>query len=304
VSVVLGEPLGSCHRGVSSHERLIHGLNAIDNQPTERHVFFAKPLDEIGSFAQRIRFGCRDNEESRAPILKEREGLVGPLAKTTEGCVDCRDEGAHIREYLCAEDLAQNASEDSKACGSQPTKPATSSARRGGEDADEPAIKERSQACRRIKEIERTARWRGIDHDQVPGRILLCAELAEFLHGHVFLSSSKRRRQRLVKRIGQDLLCPIRIGVRFDYLIEGALHVEHHRVQGTWAGDAWNRSWGVIEFGQTHSLGKPASWVDGQHTHVSATLGRTKCQCGGACGLADSTGARAYQDRHGWVVEQ
>ena len=91
--------------------------------------------------------------------------------------------------------------------------------------------------------------------------------------------------------------------MRFDDLVERALHVEHHRVQGAGSCDSRNRARGVVEMGEPHRLGEPARRIDGEDADSPALLRRAKGD-GGRCGrLADATGTSADNDPNGGIAE-
>jgi hypothetical protein len=52
------------------------------------------------------------------------------------------------------------------------------------------------------------------------------------------------------------------VSVRFDYLVERPLHVQHHGVQRTPTFDPWNLARVVVEFGQAHRLRQAPRRVD------------------------------------------
>ena len=95
--------------------------------------------------------------------------------------------------------------------------------------AQHPAVEKAGQPLRRVQKVERRARWRRVDDDQVP--LVLGVQLTQLLHRHVLLRAGERRAHGLVERVGEDLLGALGVGVGEHDLVEGPLHVEHHRVQ-------------------------------------------------------------------------
>ena len=124
------------------------------------------------------------------------------------------------------------------------------------------------------------------------------AQLAELLHRHVLLRAGERAGDRLVEGVGQDLLGLLRGGVGRHDLVEGALHVEHHRVEraARRGVDAGDRPGGVVELGEAEGLGQPPRRVDGEDDDLAPVLGRPQPERGGRGGLADPAGAAADDD--------
>ncbi|MCY1371936.1 hypothetical protein D9M69_591060 [compost metagenome] len=128
--------------------------------------------------------------------------------------------------------------------------------------------------------------------------------LAELLHRHVLLRARERARQRDVERVGQDLLGLLGAGLREHHLVEGALHVEHHRVEVTLALDPGDRARGVVELLDAHRLREPAGRVDGEDDDLAHALGGPQRERRAGRRLADAAGAAAHDDAGAGVVEQ
>ena len=143
---------------------------------------------------------------------------------------------------------------------------------------------------------------------QRAGAARVLVELAELLHRHVLLRARERARDGDVERVGQDLLGLLRAGLASHHLVEGALHVQHHRVERAalraCRRHAGHRPRGVVEGLDAHRLGQPARRVDGQHHDLAAALGGAQGQRRGGGGLADAAGAAAHDDAAAAVVEQ
>ena len=133
------------------------------------------------------------------------------------------------RSTCAAEHLGQGVGHHRQAGRHQPGRPS----RRGQQQTDEAPVEEARQPLRGVEEVERRARGRGVDHDQVVASVgqRLPVQLTQLLHRHVLLGAGERARQRDVERVLEDLLRLLRAGLRLDHLVEGALHVEHHRVE-------------------------------------------------------------------------
>jgi hypothetical protein len=94
--------------------------------------------------------------------------------------------------------------------------------------------------------------------------------------------------------------------VLLDDLVEGPLHVEHHRVEpatGRRVG-VLHRARDVVQLVQAHRLREPARRVDREHDHPAAALGRPESDRRRRRGLADAPGAAADDHPGAGVVEQ
>ena len=132
-------------------------------------------------------------------------------------------------------------------------------------------------------------------------------QLAELLHRHVLLRAGEGAGECYGRRGSSRICCGLlRRRARLDDLVEGALHVEHHRVEASAVGvaDALDRAGDVVELGETHRLGEPAGRVDRQDADLAALLGRPQRQGGRRRGLADAAGAAAHDDLGAAVGEQ
>ena len=102
--------------------------------------------------------------------------------------------------------------------------------RRPQEHPDRAALEEAGQPPRRVEEVERVARRRRVEHEQVV--VALLVELEQLRDRGELLRAGDRARELLVDPVLEDLLA--RRVVRrepLDHLVERALGVEHHRPQ-------------------------------------------------------------------------
>ena len=101
---------------------------------------------------------------------------------------------------------------------------------RAQEDADRAALEEAGQAAGRVEEVERVARRRRVEHEQVVAALLV--ELVELGDRGELLRAGDRARELLVDPVAEDLVARRGVGRELlDHLVEGALGVEHHRPQ-------------------------------------------------------------------------
>ena len=237
--------------------------------------------------------------------------MVGAFAEPAEHGVEGGDERLDVREHLSAQHLGHGRGDDVHAGTEDPQVCAAARLRGRGEQADEAAVQERPEALGGVQEVQGRAGRRGVDDDEVPTRVvrvLLCLEsqLPELLHRHVLLGSGEGARDGLVERVGQNLLGLLRGRVCLNDLIEGAFHVQHHRVQRTAPRvvDALDRAGRVVELGQPQRLCQASGRVDGQHDDMAAGLGCPQSQrCRGGR-LTDSARTAAHDDAGMRVVQQ
>jgi hypothetical protein len=126
-------------------------------------------------------------------------------------------------------------------------------------------------------------------------------QLVELLHGHVLLRAGQGGGEALVEAVGQDALRLLVVaGVAFDHLIEGAAHVQHHRVKAArlpqLRSPAAHRTRLVGEQVQAERLRQPPGGVDGEHAGASAGLRAAQRQRRSGGGLADPARAAAHHD--------
>ena len=301
--------LEALHRSVrllDAELRRTHFLHAVEDQPGERHAVLVEPIDEVGGLAQRIALGGGDHHERRTRILEQGVRGLRALAEPAEHRVDRADERGQIREQLRAEDLGEHAGEEAESRTEQLAEASPGTSCRSGEDLDEASVEEGAQAVGSIEEVQRRARGGRVDHDEVPGAVSigLGAQLPELLHRHVLLRAREGGRQRLVERVVEDRLGALRVGVGLDDLVEGPLHVEHHRAERALSLDADDRARGVVEFGEPHGLGETSRRIDGEHADSPAHLRGAQTEGRGRRGLADATRAAAHDDARRGIAQE
>ena len=154
----------------------------------------------------------------------------------------------------------------------------------------------------RIKEVQRVARRRGVDDDQVP--FVLGEKLTQLLHRHVLLRAGERRGDGLVELVVQNRFAAFGSGVLDHHLVERPAHVEHHGVQfAGHLGRQRNALRRVAEILDAERLGEPLGRVDGQHHDRAAIFGGAQRHCRGGGGLADTARAAAHHDAVGRVAQ-
>src|SRR3712207_312755 len=126
-----------------------------------------------------------------------------PLPEAAEHGVQRRDERGDVAQQLAAEDLADDPAEEHEAGAGDPE----AGPARGGEQPDHRAVEEAAHPVRRVEEVQRRPRRRGVDDDEVPA--VAGPQLAQLLHRHVLLRPGEGRGQRLVEGVLEDLLRPL-----------------------------------------------------------------------------------------------
>ncbi len=145
-------------------------MGAVEDQAGQRHAFGREPVDEERGLPQRVRFGGRHHDELGAPPLEQLVGAVGLLPEPAERRVQRLDERRGVGEHLRAQDRRH-------ALHRQPDRPGDQSpdaAAGGQQQPPQPAVHEAAQSFRRVQEVQRVARRRGVHHDQVP--FVFCRE--------------------------------------------------------------------------------------------------------------------------------
>ena len=147
---------------------------------------------------------------------------------------------------------------------------------------DQPAQQARGEevrhALRRIEEVERVARRRRVDDDEVV--LALGVDLVEPLHRDVVVALHEARRDVLVERVGEDVLAGLLVGrMGGDEIVPALLRVEHRRPQlaprmGTRRGEhlVGDADLVVPDPLEAECVGQPARGVDGEHQHPAALL--------------------------------
>ena len=296
------ELLSGRHRPLGRQRGAGGAVHAVDDQSGQRHRLLLEPLDEVAGLPQGVALRCGDDDESGAGGLEQVVGGLRPLPEPAEHRLERADELRHVLEHLRTDDLGDDAGEEVEPGADDPEVGLAAGLRGGEQDADHAPVEERREPLRGVEEVQGRARRRGVHDDQVV--VAAGLELAELLHRHVLLRAGEGAGQRLVEGVLQDLGRLVALGVGQDDLVEGPLHVEHHRVERAAAGrvDALDAAGGVVQLGQAHRLRQPLGRVDREHDGTAPALGGSQRERGGGGRLADAAGAGAHQDPGG--VEQ
>ena len=182
------------------------------------------------------------------------------------------------------------------------------------EDPDQPPVEERAEPLGRVQEVQRRARGRGVDDDQVPATVprrpagdRLGASWPSFSIAMYSCVPAKRAttatgrrgsRGSAAARSGSACASTTSSKVRFmSSIIASSEPPARRRRSVTGRGV-------VVELGQTQRLGEPPGRVDGEDDDPPPALGRPQRERRGRRRLADAARAAADDDPGGRVVEE
>ena len=259
-----------------------------------------QPLHEVRRLAQRV--GLRAprprGTPSRRPGAARRS--AGPAAgtrrtacRTRSRTSACRAAPAPPRILVSALVTSPNPAVISRA----------GPLRRRQQQPHEPAVEEAGEPLGRVEEVQRGARGRGVDDDQVPaagacgrpgraGR----ASPSPCTPGCPRTSWRRRRRTGWPGSAAPSPGWPGSRPPRRRCASCPASSRRGCRPSVRPGRDARHRARGVVERLDPHRLGQPAGRVDGEHDDLAAALGGPQREGGRGGGLADAAGAAADDD--------
>ena len=182
------------------------------------------------------------------------------------------------------------------------TDDAAAEARRAQEDLDGAALEEAGEPLRGVEEVERVARRRRVEHEQVEAPAGV--EVVELGDRRELLRAGHGAGELLVDAVAQHLVARLRVRRQvLDQLVEGPLGVEHQRPQLAAQLDAVRRealrrdqARLVAELLEPERVGEPPRRVDRDHRDARAVGGGAHGERGGRRGLAHAAGAGADDD--------
>ena len=158
-------------------------------------------------------------------------------------------------------------------------------------------VEEARQARWRIEDVERAARRRRVEHDEIPAkataRIALEEHVVETLHRDVRVRARERPRERAVHPIRENPRA--RRGVRsdrIDHAVPARARLEHRRVHRASTGDLDRRL--RIRQRDPERVGEPSCGIDRQHEHATPLAGGGERERSREAGLPDAARTDAH----------
>ena len=186
----------------------------------------AEPLREEVGLLDGVAPRRRDEHERGARRRQQLEHDVGAVLEALLHPRERGEERDRVVDHLGADDLRQRPHERLRRDVGRLHQPT----RRRHEHAVEAVVEEAGEPARRVEEVERVARRRRVDHDEV--EVVRDVQLVELLHRHVLLRARQRAGDVPVEAVAEDALGLLRVGrVRRHEIVERRLRVEHQRPQ-------------------------------------------------------------------------
>ena len=273
-------------------------VDAVHHEPGERQPAVAQLAMEVDRLLDRVVARGGDDQERRARVGEQRADALGAGDEAVDHPAERAEEDREVLEQVDAGDAPQQPERDARPAADDPA------AEPGGaeEHLDRAALEEAGQPLRRVEEVERVARRRGVEHDQV--EVAARVEVVELGDRGELLRPGHRARELLVDPVAEDVVAGPRVGREvLDQLVEGALRVEHERPQLAAHVDAVgaealrvDQARLVAELLQAERGREPARGIDGHHGDLLARGGGAHRERGGGGRLAHAAGAGADDD--------
>ena len=223
---------------------------------------------------------------------------LGALAEAVDHAAQRAEEHREVREHVHARRAAQHREDNARAA------PDDAHAEVGGpeEHLERAALEEVGQAVGRVEEVQRVARGRRVEHEQVEAALLV--ELVELGDRRELLRARHGVGELLVDAVGEHLVARALVrGQALDQLVERALGVEHHRpelapeLEAVLGEDLLLDAAGpVVERLEAERVGEPLRGVDRHHRDALAAGGHAHRDRRRGGRLADPAGAAADAD--------
>ncbi len=213
-------------RGRHPAVELRRRVHAVDHQAAERHRRLAQLVVEVDGLLARVVPRRGDDQERRRRVLEQRAHPVGALHEAVDHPAERAEEHRQVLEQVDAGDpLHQREHHPGAAPQHLPAEPGGPEEHPGRAPAEEPL-----QPLRRVEEVERVARRRRVEHQQVEAALLV--ELVELRDRGELLRAGHRVGELLVDPVREHLVARARVGREpLDQRVERPLRVEHHRPQ-------------------------------------------------------------------------
>ena len=277
---------------------LLRHVHAVDDQAAERHRGVGQLAVEEDRLLDGVVARRGDDHERRARVLEQRADAAGALGEAVDHPAERAEEDRQVVQQVDARQPLEQPEDDAGAAAQQPA----ADPGRPDEHLDRTALEEGGQPARRVEEVERVARRRGVEHEQVV--VALLVELVELGDRGELLRAGDRARELLVDPVGEHLVTRRRVRRQaLDQRVEGALGVEHQRPQLAADLDAvLAEALGVdeprlvAELLEPERVGEPPRRVDRHHRDLEPALGHAHRDRGRRGGLPDAARAGAHHD--------
>ena len=273
-------------------------MQAVDDQAAERHAGVGELAVEEDRLLDRVVAGSGDDEERRGRVLEQRADSPRALREAVDHAAERAEEHRQVVQEVDAGEALHQPEHDAGAAAED----AAAQARRAQEHLDRAALEEPGEPVGRVEEVERVARRRRVEHQQVV--VALLVELVQLRDRSELLRPGDRAGELLVDPVREHVVDRRPVGREpLDQLVERALGVEHQRPQLAADLDAVvaeargiDEPRLVAELLEPERVREPLGRVDRDHHHLQPALGHAHRQRGGRGGLPDPARPGADDD--------
>ncbi len=274
------------------------GVDAVDDEAAEWHARVGQLAVEMDRLLGGVVPRRGHDQERRGGVLEQRADAVRALHEAVDHPAQRAEEHRQVLQQVDAGDALEQREHHPRAAAED----LAAQARRAQEHADRAPAEEALQPLRRVEEVERVARRRRVEHQQVV--VALLVELVQLGDRGELLRAGHRAGELLVDPVGEHLVAgPLVGGEVLDQRVEGALGVEHHRPHLALDLDAVGGEAGrvdearlVAQLLEPEGGRQTARRVDRDDGDAEPALGHPHGQRRRRGGLADAPGAGADDD--------
>ena len=250
-------------------------VDAVDEHAAEGHPRRLELAPEEDRLVDGLALRGRHQEEDRLGVGQQGVDLLGALLESVDEPAERAEEHREILQEVHSRDALEHGEHDARPA----TDDAGGEAGRAQEDLERPALEELGEAVGGVEEVQRVARGRRVEHEQI--EVVIAIEVVELAHRRVLLGAGDGVRQLLVDPVGEDVVARALVGREaLDDLVERALGVEHHRPELALHLDPRRLEHGrvdepglVAQLLEPEGVGQPLGRVDGHHRDL-APFGR------------------------------
>ncbi len=184
------------------------GMHAVDYHAAERQALVGKLAVEPRRLLDRRGARRGDEEERGAAVAEQGLDALRPLAKTVGHVAERVEEVGQVLQHVDTRGPLEHREHHARAAADQPE----AHAARRAEELERARVDEAREPLRGVEEVERVARRRRVEHQQVVAALLV--QLVELLHRHVLLRAGHRVRELAVDRVRQDRVAGVGVRAR------------------------------------------------------------------------------------------